>query len=60
MNVTIRLTLTEYSWLQEAVHQMLDDIPHTYDSDASEDMLRVGRGIDAQLRKVEQEQVYTH
>ena len=58
MNVTIRLTLTEYSWLQEAVHQMLDDIPHTYDSD--EEMLRVGRGIDAQLRKVEQEQVYTH
>lgn len=60
MNVTIRLTLNEYSWLQEAVNQMLDDIPHYYDSDASEDMLRVGRGIDAQLRKVEQEQIYTH
>ena len=60
MNVTIRLTLNEYSWLQEAVHQLLDDIPHYYDSDASEDMLRVGRGIDAQLRKVEQEQIYTH
>jgi hypothetical protein len=60
MNVTIRLTLNEYSWLQEAVNQMLDDIPHYYDSDASEDMLRIGRGIDAQLRKVEQEQIYTH
>lgn len=60
MQVTLTLTLNEYSWLQEAVHQMMDDIPHYYDSDASEDMLRIGRAIDARLRKVEQEQVYTH
>lgn len=60
MNVSIRLTLEEYSWLQEAVHQMLDDIPHLYDSEAAGYMMRIGKGIDAQLLKLEQEQVYTH
>lgn len=60
MQVTLGLTLDEHSWLQEAVDQMLDDIPHMYDSEDSEHMLRTGRAIAARLRKVEQEQVYTH
>ena len=60
MNVSIRLTLDEYSWLREAVDSMLDDIPHLYEYTDSERMLLIGRGIAAQLEKAEQVQVYTH
>lgn len=60
MKISLEMTMDEHSWLQEAVDQMLDDIPHYYDSEESERMLRLGRAIQARLKKVEQEQVYTH
>lgn len=60
MTVTIQLTFDEYSWLREAVDQMLDDIPHMYGEDDSERMMRIGRAIHARLERAEQEQVYTH
>lgn len=60
MTVTIQLTFDEYSWLREAVDQMLDDIPHMYGKDDSERMMRIGRAIHAHLERAEQEQVYTH
>ncbi len=60
MQVTLTLTLDEYSWLREAMHQMDDDIPHMYATEDAERMLRVGRGIARKFERIEQEQVYTH
>lgn len=58
--VTIQLTHDEYSWLREAVDQMLDDIPHYYDEQDADRMMRIGKAIHAHLERAEQEQVYTH
>ena len=60
MQVTLALTLDEYSWLREAMHQMNDDIPHLYCDEDSERMLHTGRAIARKFERIEQEQVYTH
>lgn len=60
MKVDISLTIDEFSWLREAVDQMLDDIPHFYETQDAERLLRVGRGIHSKMESMEQVQVYTH
>jgi len=60
MQVTLTLTLDEFSWLREAMHQMADDIPHFYDDDDVERMNALGRSIAKKFDQVEQAQVYSH